>query len=364
MTVWTAVAAAESSVQLLQRDIASGRVAPAYLFAGAAGRLPVDTALAFGAALVCAEGGCGACSQCLKALHRSHFDVDLIEPAGMQLLVEQIRDAIRAASRRPVEGPRRVIIVDGADRMNPNSQNAFLKMLEEPPASTTIILVASAPEALLETVRSRCREVTFRQPPPGEVAALLEAQGIDKKKAEAAARTGGDLARATTLATDPVARKLRDELVERTVSPLRDPGEALETAEWLASKMKVIRDRVAEEHKAAREAFDTKESKTVSDQRMRREQRRAEQDAIEASIDDIASVLRDLVVLSKNPDAVVLNGDARTLLADRASHLPAGADAKIIGCLGDIERARRRLRNNANVLLTLEDVFLSVHKAL
>jgi DNA polymerase-3 subunit delta' len=158
---------------LLQRDIASGRVAHAYLFAGVAGRAPMDAALAFGAALECPESGCGRCEVCARVRHRAHPDVEVIEPAGMQLLVDQVRDAIRAASRRPVAGPRHVVIVDGADRMNPTAQNAFLKALEEPPPSTTILLLAPSPEALLETVRSRCREVTFHSPPAEEIAELL-----------------------------------------------------------------------------------------------------------------------------------------------------------------------------------------------
>jgi DNA polymerase III subunit delta' len=363
-TVWTDVAAAEGQVSLLQRDVTAGRVAHAYLFSGVAGRLPIDVALAFGAALVCPDGGCGRCDSCLRVAHRAHPDVELIEPAGMQLLVEQVRDAIRSASRKPVAGPRRVIIVEGADRMNPNSQNAFLKMLEEPPASTTIVLLAPSPEALLDTVRSRCREVTFRQPPPAQVAAMLERLGVAPELARTSARVGGDLQRATTLALDPSVRELRAEIVQRAIRPLRDPGDALEAAEWLALQTRGLRDRVAEEHKAEWEAFHQwkSETKTVADQRLRREQRRAEQDALEASIDDISSVLRDLLVLARDPSADVLNEEQRDALSERAAGLGSGAEARIIGCLGEIERARRRLRGNANVLLTLEEVFLSLSK--
>jgi DNA polymerase-3 subunit delta' len=337
-----------------------------YLFAGVAGRLPADVALTFAAALVCPDGGCGTCGACVRVLHRAHPDVELIEPAGMQLLVDQVREAVRAASRRPVAGPKRVIIVAGADRMNPTAQNAFLKSLEEPPPSTTIILLAPSPETLLDTVRSRCREVTFRQPPPAEVAALLESQGIDAARARYSARVGGDLSRATALAMDDATRELRTELVERVLQPLHDPGDALEAAEWLASKTREMRDRVAEEHKAEWDAFHQwrSETKTIADQRLRREQRRAEQDALEASVDDIASVLRDLIVVLHDPDGNVLNEEARTILADRAQRLRPGADARIVAALGDIERCRRRLRGNANVLLTLEEVFLSLYKGL
>ena len=364
VSVWSSVAVAEASASLLQRDVASGRVAHAYLFGGVAGRLPLETALAFGAALVCPSAGCGTCDACVRVLHRAHPDVEIIEPAGMQLLVDQVREAVRAASRRPVASSRRVIIVVGADRMNPTAQNAFLKTLEEPPPSTTIILLAPSPETLLETVRSRCRELTFRQPPPSDVAALLESEGVNTDDARYSARVGGDLQRAMTLARDRDARGLRDEIVMKVLTPMRDAGDALEAAEWLAARMREVRDRVAVEHKAEKEAFREwfNETKTVADQRLRREQRRAEQDALEASIDDIASVLRDLVAVTRDPNATVLNEDARTDLIERAAQIGDGGEARIITGLTAIERARRRLRANANVLLTLEDIFLSLYR--
>lgn len=366
MSVWLTGSTSDGPVGLLKSDVASGRVAHAYLFSGVAGRVPLDVAVAFGAALVCEQDGCGECEACLRVLHRAHPDVELLEPAGMQLLVEQVREAVRASSRRPVAGARRVIIVDGADRMNPTAQNAFLKALEEPPPSTTIILLAPSPEALLDTVRSRCREVTFRSPPPLEVAALLERQGVDAERARHAARVGGDVERATTLANDATARDLRADIVTRALSALRDPGEALEAAEWLAGRTRELRDRVASEHKATKDAFGDwyRETKAVADQRLRREQRRAEQDALDASIDDIASVLRDLLVVESDQDADILNEDMREELVARADGLERDSSARIIGALGDIERARRRLRSNANVLLTLEEVFLSLYKGL
>jgi DNA polymerase-3 subunit delta' len=259
-----------------------------------------------------------------------------------------------------------VIVVAGADRMNPMAQNAFLKTLEEPPASTTIVLLAPSVDALLETVRSRCREVPFRAPPPAEVASILEQQGVEPQEARHSARVGGDLARATALAHDPIAREMRTDVVSKALEVLHDPGDALEAASWLAARTKELRDRVAEEHIADREAFGKfrQETKTVADQRLRREQRRAEQDALDESIDDIASVLRDLLVLAADPDAEILNEDARGLLMERVSALAASAAPQIIGAMGDIERCRRRLRGNANVLLTLEEVFLSLYRGL
>lgn len=366
MSVWAEVPISDGPVGLLQRDVQTRRVAHAYLFSGVAGRVPVDAALAFSAALVCPDGGCGECEACVRVQHRAHPDVELIEPAGMQLLVDQVREAIRAASRRPVAAGRRVIIVDGADRMNPTAQNAFLKALEEPPPSTTILLLAPSPEALLDTVRSRCREVTFRSPPPDEVAALLERRGVDAGEARYWARVGGGIERASTLATDADARAFREELVDKVVSPLSDAGRALEAAEWLAGKTKEVRERLA----AARRESDAelaqwyKETKRASDDRVRREQRRAEQDALEAAVDDVVSVLRDLLAVHADVDAEVLNERVRAGLVDRAGRLGPGGEARIITALGEVERCRRRLRANANVLLTLEAMFLALFRYL
>ncbi len=68
---------------------------------------------------------------------------------------------IRAAAYRPFEGGKRVFVVEAAEAMRDESQNALLKTLEEPPAFVHLILLSSEPEALLETVASRCQPVDF-----------------------------------------------------------------------------------------------------------------------------------------------------------------------------------------------------------
>jgi DNA polymerase-3 subunit delta' len=360
VTVWPD--AAPGPVGLLQRDLSSGRVSHAYLFAGAAGRLPVDSALAFGAALICKQGGCGECEACRRVLHHAHPDVTVIEPAGMQLLVEQVRDVVKTAWRTP-DGPRRVIVVEGADRMNPNAQNAFLKALEEPPPSTTIVLLASNPEALLETVRSRCREVVFASPAPADVASILESSGVDAADAAQYARTGGSLERAASLASDATARDLRAAIIERVITPLRDPGDAIDAAEWLGAQTKRLRENVAAEHAAQQEVYKDwfSETKRTSDDRLRREQRRAEQDALDAAVDDIVSVLRDVVIAKRDAAAALINEEHRNAIVQRAGKV--ASEAHVLSCLNDIERSRRRLRANTNVPLTLEEIFLALYRA-
>lgn len=364
--VWAAVPGQPRAIELLRGDVASGRVAHAYLFGGSAGRIPRDAALAFAAALVCADHGCGACEACVRVRHHGHPDVDLLEPAGMQVLVDQVRDAVRTSSRRPVAASRRVIIVDQADRLTPTAQNAFLKALEEPPPSTTIVLLAPGPEDLLETVRSRCREVAFRTPPPDEVAGLLEREGVDAASALRWARVAGGADRARDLALDEQAREARGAIVDRILTPFRDPGDALEAAERLAERAKLTRERVAAAHREHQEAFGdwATEAKRAADDRLRREQRRAEQEELEAAIDDVCAVLRDLIAVAAGEAASLLDESLADRLSERVRALGPHASARALGALHDVERCRRRLRLNANVLLTLEEVFLSVQRHL
>lgn len=366
MTTLASVTGQERAVSLLRHDVESGRVAHAYLFSGMAGPVPGQAALAFAAAVVCEAGGCGECGNCKRVMRRAHPDVEIVEPAGMQLLVDQVRDVVRAAWRMPVGSSRRVIVVEQADRMNPNAQNAFLKALEEPPASTVIVLVAPGAEALLDTVRSRCREVSFQPLSHKQVAEVLAGEGVSPPEADEWARAGGSLERARELALDPEARERRRALAERLLARPRDPGDALDSADWLSAQTRAIRDRVAEAHKADLEEHGDwyRETKKSADDRLRREQRRAEQDALEGALDDVTSVLRDLLAATQDPSAPLINEDLRAAVSARAAELGGGRAPALVSCLGEVEEVRRRLRSNANVLLSLERVFLALNERL
>ena len=91
-----------------------------------------------------------------RALRGLHPDVVEFEPDGNQILVAQADAIMREAYRSPIEGDRKIVIVLEADRLNEASSNKLLKTLEEPPTSTTMVLVTSSPDDLLDTVRSRC----------------------------------------------------------------------------------------------------------------------------------------------------------------------------------------------------------------
>jgi DNA polymerase-3 subunit delta' len=105
-----------------------------------------------------------------------HPDLLQINPTGGVIKIGQIRELQRSIAFKPYEARWRVVIVDGAERMTRETANAFLKTLEEPPRSTTIILVATTLEGLPPTVLSRCQRITFNPLGEEEVKKVLADQ--------------------------------------------------------------------------------------------------------------------------------------------------------------------------------------------
>ena len=95
-----------------------------------------------------------------------------------EITVETIRKLTHFLSRTPAFGGARVAIIDTADDLNRNAANALLKVLEEPPANTLLLLLSAAPGRLLATIRSRCRRIELRALEGAEICALLQAEGL------------------------------------------------------------------------------------------------------------------------------------------------------------------------------------------
>jgi DNA polymerase-3 subunit delta' len=207
-----------------------GSVHHAYLFAGPEGVGKERAAVGLAQALTCPEKpneGCGTCSGCTRIAKGSHPDVTWLMPdaerverglAGRsdftgtpsrEIRVEQIRGLLERIALRGLESKRKVALVVDAHLMNQQAQNAFLKTLEEPPSDTTLILLASAPDKLLPTIRSRCSKVYFGPLSMELVAERLQKERkLDAQTAElAAVMAGGSLGRAMALDLDALAAR-------------------------------------------------------------------------------------------------------------------------------------------------------------
>ena len=165
----------------------------AYLFRGPRGSGKRTAARAFAAELLAEESADPNDARRRALLDPSpHPDLVWLRPPGAQHLVDEIRESvIRAASLRPAEGERRVFVIEEAEALRDESQNALLKTLEEPAPFAHLILICSDPELLAQTIVSRCAPVEFAPLSPH---AVLEATGSgDSPETSAASRlSGGD----------------------------------------------------------------------------------------------------------------------------------------------------------------------------
>jgi DNA polymerase III subunit delta' len=250
------VIAQDRALLPLRSALRRGTLHHAYLFGGPEGVGKARAARLLAQAANC-EGGtggpggfredpCGKCGPCRKIAKGIHPDVHVLheervmvkagawEPKGgrspsKDIVVDQVRDLVdRRLALKRFEGRRRFVVVDPADAMNPQAQNALLKTLEEPPEDTTLVLVASSPDSLLPTIRSRCLRVPFSPVPASVVEERLLAEGHDPAAARlAAAISGGSLGRALSL-DDEVLAAERDAV--RAAASL-DPDDA---GAWLA----------------------------------------------------------------------------------------------------------------------------------
>jgi DNA polymerase III subunit delta' len=180
------IAGHDRPVTILKRALANRTLAHAYLFSGEEGIGKRMTALALAAAVNCrnagSSGGCGECPSCRKVTALTHPDVHILASDGDEIKIDQVRQTQADLALKPFEGAKKILIVDGADSMNPSSANAFLKTLEEPPGETLIVLISPLPQSLLPTIRSRCQEIRFLPlPRPILAQALMRKRGLSEE---------------------------------------------------------------------------------------------------------------------------------------------------------------------------------------
>ncbi len=190
-------------IRILKAMLASGQVPHAFLFTGIAGIGKHLAASGLVKALNCltsSDDFCGECLQCRKIDNQTHPDVQLVEPLPdkKDLIIDQIRTLQQDLVFKPLEGKKKAVIINQAEKMNPSAANCLLKTLEEPPEDTVIILLAQAVSDMLPTVLSRCQRIHFTPLSDEDMLGLLAEQDIQ----------GGQAARLLPLAQGSLERAL------------------------------------------------------------------------------------------------------------------------------------------------------------
>lgn len=322
---WAAIVGQPLAVRLLRQALVGNKVAHAYLFVGPAGVGKRTVALELAKSLNCqvpSEGGaCDSCSSCRKiaATPINHPDVRLIAPEGRFIKTDQIRELQEEMYARPNEGRVRVAIIDGADRMNPESANRLLKLLEEPPSYAVLILLTHNLSGVLPTLISRCQVVNFPPLSPEDVAGVLRNQyGLDAGQARLyASLSGGSIGRAVALSQDP------DVAVRRAAT-----GELLQKLPGM--------DDLALIGQA--EALDK------------------DKEHLDDWMDLLTAWLRDALVMAQTGSAqLVMNADRIDVVRSLADGL--GSDS-VLDMLTAVTEVRGQLQRNANSRLALDVLML------
>jgi DNA polymerase III subunit delta' len=367
----TALAEATEHQPSARVALEAGVAAPhhAYLFVGPSGTGKRAAARAF-AAEILAAGSPDPEDTRRRALAdpSPHPDLVWLRPPGTQHLVEEVRErVIRGAWYRPFEAGRRAFVIEAADTMADESQNALLKTLEEPPPFVHVMLLSSEPALLLETVVSRCQPVRFAPLPPDAVEERLAsagAGGSSEERRAAARLCGGDADRALFLLTD-AGRELRAR-AEGCARAAR-AGE-LDDAPWLG--LLDAAERAGDEAAAEATTLVAEREQTLRGDRARRREsedagrragRRRRTEVLDLGLALCGTWFRDLVAVADGAAELAINADRAAELRADADGLDPRAARRAAELVLD---ARRRLRVNVSEELALEALFYRAESAL
>jgi DNA polymerase-3 subunit delta' len=348
---------------MLSAALAAGP-AHAYLFRGPRGAGKGAAARAFAAEILAASAPDPDEARRRALLDPSpHPDLVWLAPSGAQHMVEEVRErVIRASAYRPFEGGSRVFVLEAAEAMRDESQNALLKTLEEPPEFVHLILLSSEPAALLETVTSRCQPVEFAPLPAEAIEAELAGAADPAEVSAAAGLAAGDLDLARSL-LGAEGRALRAEAERCAAAALAGrSGSApwkrlLKTAEDAGAGVEESTREALEEEKAAGVRRSARE---IGDE-AKRAGRRRRTEVLDLGLALLAAWFRDLAATAAGAADLVHNRDRLEDLARGADGLDPAGPRRATELVQD---TRRRLDLNVSEELALEALLYELERTL
>ncbi len=259
---------------------------------------------------------CTQCAACRRVVSGNHPDVIRINPDGAFIRIGQIRSLCTTLSMKPYGNGYRVVLIGNAHLMNKEAGNALLKVLEEPPAGTILILTATGASELLPTIVSRCQRIQFNPLTPESITAeLVERNGISPTLARSiAALANGSMSKAFDMLKNNFLNHRKWLLTATGMQ--QSAGGKIPIWQGLA---------------VAEKLFKLKES-------------------INDSLEIIKFWLRDILIYPYSPDKIV-NQDMGQEIARLSQSEPHGL---LLKKLDAVESAQKAIEANANLRLTLE----------
>jgi DNA polymerase III subunit delta' len=318
----------ERNKVILQRLLERGNIASTFIFAGPDGVGKRQFALTLAKAANCqrapadryASDSCDDCPVCRRIDSATYGDAVTVEPDGQSIKIAQTRALTLEVYYRPREGRQRFFIIDGAERLRAEAANSLLKTLEEPPPTSTLILLSARPDALLPTIRSRAQRLTFAPLSLTEMENYLK-ENYPRPEAETkllARLTEGRIGQATAfdLSVYREERRAMLGMIELMTSG-DDLFRLLKAAEYLGKK---------------------------------------EKDDFEKTLDLLASLQRDLLLAAAGGSrAAMTNID----IADRLEELaPRIGLQRLIDSVEKFDELRKQLKININRTIATEGALL------
>ena len=353
------IAGQPRALAVLGRALASGHLAHAYLFEGPPGVGKRQAALGVAQALDCETSpgrACGQCETCRRIAAGLHPDVLTVVSDGAQIVMEQAQQIVALGQQRPHEARARVIIIDDADRLNANASNCLLKTLEEPLRGTHIVLVTSAPEKLLPTIRSRTQRVRFERIAEATLLQVGAARGADPARVRVAAvMADGSMARFLAALAPSAPEPSRGAKKTDEAEDVGAGGDAQDGPVADAGS-----DVTVEMARALRRAAASREVTPILDAAAELGNKDAKEQ-LPVALALLARAYRDaLVIAAGAPELAVLAGEAAADLAP-----PPGAGHGLGGlsrALAAIVEADTALAGNVNATMALERLLLGLRR--
>lgn len=327
---------------------AEDRLAQAYLIVGEGTR---EIAQSFLLRLLCPDGGCRGCAACQRMLNENHPDVRWIERSGAKISIDQVRQLQQDARYRPLEAPQKAYVLAEAEAMSREAANSLLKLLEDPPPQTILLLLARHVSRLLPTILSRCQVLRAAPPSRSRVQEALAQRGHSEEAiAYWNALVDGVPSRASQVIAGSAARD--DVLAQRDRA-----RENAQSADLSSLIEQLEGDDLIEVHEATRELL-RRLPRQPAHEILETAQALSKlgEAALEAFVRDALRWYRDLAMVGAF-DAHLFHRDARDELRAQRATL---SDAHIKTSIEALANVPRLLQANANARLTMESLLFTL----
>ncbi|MDQ0220919.1 DNA polymerase III subunit delta' [Peribacillus cavernae] len=326
---WQELKAIQPEVMtMLKNSITKDRVAHAYLFEGEKGTGKRETGLVFAKSLLCkhpVDGyqPCNECLNCKRITSGNHPDVHIVEPEGLSIKKEQIKNLQEEFSMKSVELNRKIYRIVHADKMSIQAANSLLKFLEEPQSDTVAILMTEQIQRMLPTILSRCQILPFKPLSPENVKKRLIEHGVD-----------GQTASVISMLTHNF-----------------DEGLEISAEEWFAQAQKIVLKLY--------EVLKTNPMKALVYLHEEWFLHFKEKEQLDRGLDLLFLIYKDLLYIQLDKRNLVIFQNKLGEFESHALHL---SQRSLADKMGFILEAKRKLMSNTNPQLLMEQLVLNLQE--